>query len=156
MNSSTVAIHIYTLLKVGVSCMCTYISVAVVKVLIREILMTYCLNLSLTFDFLNFLLGRSCPISIYVHCIWSSHNGIYSYHEIFRIKLEVQYGFRSHHSCEAQLVLTTADLTIAIIINYTSRHGYSFNFSKAFDKVAHTGLVHKLQFYVYWILYCIG
>ena len=59
---------------------------------------------------------------------------------------EVQYGFRPHHSCEAQLLLTTNDLVIAID-NKLQTEMASLNFSKAFDKVAHTRLINKLDFY---------
>ena len=59
---------------------------------------------------------------------------------------EAQYGFRSHHSCEAQLLLTTNDLANAID-NKLQTDMAILDFSKAFDKVAHTRLINKLEFY---------
>ena len=55
------------------------------------------------------------------------------------ILVEVQHGFRSKHSCEAQLFLTTNDLAKAID-NKAQVDMAILDFSKAFDKVAHTRL----------------
>ena len=60
------------------------------------------------------------------------------------ILTEVQHGFRSKHSCEAQLFLTTDDLAKAID-NKTQVDMAILDFSKAFDKVAHNRLKHKLD-----------
>ena len=64
----------------------------------------------------------------------------------YNILSEVQYGFRPHHSCEAQLLLTTNDLVNAID-NKLQMDMAILDFSKAFDKVVHTGLINKLEFY---------
>ena len=64
----------------------------------------------------------------------------------YNILSEVQYGFRPHHSCEAQLLLTTNDLVIAID-NKLQMDMAILDFLKAFDKVAHTRLINKLEFY---------
>ena len=64
----------------------------------------------------------------------------------YNILSEVQYGFRLHHSCEAQLLLTTNDLVIAID-NKLQMDMAILDFLKAFDKVAHTRLINKLEFY---------
>jgi len=58
----------------------------------------------------------------------------------YNILSEVQYGFRPSHSCEAQLLLTTNDLVKAID-NKLQTDMAILDFSKAFDKVAHTRLV---------------
>ena len=52
---------------------------------------------------------------------------------------DVQYGFRSRHSCKAQLFFTTNDLAKAID-NKTQVDMTILDFSKAFDKVAHARL----------------
>ena len=59
---------------------------------------------------------------------------------------EVQYGFRSKHSCEAQLFLTTNDLT-KVIDNKAQVDMTILDFSIAFDKVSHIRLKQKLEYY---------
>ena len=60
---------------------------------------------------------------------------------------EVQYGFRSRHSCEAQLLLTTNDLIGHAVDSKLQVDIVILDFSKAFDKVAHTRLFRKSDFY---------
>ena len=59
---------------------------------------------------------------------------------------DLQHGFRAKHSCEAQLTITTQDLASAL-----NRHRQVdmvvLDFSKAFDKVQHQRLLHKLRYY---------
>ena len=66
--------------------------------------------------------------------------------ETNEILADVQYGFRSNHSCEAQLFLTIDDLTRALDkklqVDVTI-----LDFENAFDKVAHTRLIHKLYYH---------
>ena len=62
------------------------------------------------------------------------------------ILIQEQHGFRSQHSCEAQLFLTTNDLAKAIDDKVQVDMAI-LDFSKAFDKVAHNRLKHKLDFY---------
>ena len=64
----------------------------------------------------------------------------------YNILSEVQCGFRPHHSCEAQLLLTTDDLVNAID-NKIQIDIAILDFLKGFDKVAHTRLINKLEFY---------
>ena len=64
----------------------------------------------------------------------------------YNILSEVQYGFRPNHSCEAQLLLTTTDLVNAID-NKLQTDMAILDFSKAFDKVAHTRWTNKLEYY---------
>ncbi|MCY3928347.1 MAG: reverse transcriptase family protein [Acidobacteria bacterium] len=66
--------------------------------------------------------------------------------ELNDILAEAQHGFRSKHSCEAQLFLTTNDLARAIDDKIQTDMAI-LDFSKAFDKVAHVRLKHKLDFY---------
>ena len=58
----------------------------------------------------------------------------------------MQHGFRSKHSCEAQLFLTTNDLAKAIDDKVQVDMAI-LDFSKAFDKVSHNTLIHKLDFH---------
>ena len=59
---------------------------------------------------------------------------------------DTQFEFRSKHSCESQLLLTTTDLAKAIDSKLQAYVGI-LDFSKAFDKVSHSKLVYKLEFY---------
>ena len=62
------------------------------------------------------------------------------------ILLDTQFGFRSHHSCESQLLLTVDDLARGINNRQQIDIGI-LDFSKAFDKVPHLRLLHKLEHY---------
>ena len=56
------------------------------------------------------------------------------------------HGFRSRHSCESQLLLTTHDLLKQRDQGYTVDVGI-LDFSKAFDTVPHRRLINKLRIY---------
>ena len=62
------------------------------------------------------------------------------------ILTDVQYGFRSMRSCESQLFLTIDDFARAVD-NKLQVDVAILDFAKAFDKVAHARLVHKLNYY---------
>ena len=66
--------------------------------------------------------------------------------ETNEILADVQCGFRSNHSCEAQLFLTIDNLTRALDKKLQVDVAI-LDFEKAFDKVAHTRLIHKLHYY---------
>ena len=66
--------------------------------------------------------------------------------ETNNILLDTQFGFRSNHSCESQLLITIDDLTRAVDRRLQVDCAI-LDFSKAFDKVAHSRLIHKLNFY---------
>ena len=54
--------------------------------------------------------------------------------------------FRKNHSCESQLITTVNDF--ATYLNAREQIDViSVNLSKAFDKVPHQKLLHKLSFY---------
>ena len=67
---------------------------------------------------------------------------------IFRNKIltPVQHGFRSKHSCESQLLITT-DEFIQNFESKTQTDVVVLDFSKAFDVVPHQRLLHKLDHY---------
>ena len=62
------------------------------------------------------------------------------------ILIENQFGFREHHSCESQLLVTVDDIAKAIN-NKAQVDAAVLDFSKAFDKVAHSRLILKLKYY---------
>ena len=58
----------------------------------------------------------------------------------------VQHGFRSKHSCESQLLITT-DEFIQNFESKTQTDVVVLDFSKAFEVVPHQRLLHKLDHY---------
>jgi len=64
------------------------------------------------------------------------------------ILLDNQFAFRSHHSCESQLLITTDDFAKATHINNRQQIDIGIlDFAKAFDKVSRLRLLHKLEHY---------
>ena len=57
-----------------------------------------------------------------------------------------QHGFRRKRSCETQLVITTHDIA-SNLENGAQVDVILLDFSKAFDKVSHQRLLHKIQYY---------
>ena len=62
------------------------------------------------------------------------------------ILTDYQHGFRKRRSCDTQLLITTDDLAKALD-NKQQVDCIQLDFSKAFDKVSHFLLQHKLNFY---------
>ena len=63
-----------------------------------------------------------------------------------KILTPVQHGFRSKHSCESQLLITT-DEFIQNFESKTQTDVVVLDFSKAFDVFPHQRLLHKLDHY---------
>ena len=57
-----------------------------------------------------------------------------------------QHGFRAKHSCETQLIEMTDEIT-RNLDNSTQTDIIILDFTKAFDKVNHSLLIHKLHSY---------
>ena len=91
-----------------------------------------------------------CPVSItLLICKTLGHiitNQIMKHLESNNILTDVQYGFRSMRSCEAQLFLTIDDFARAVDKKLQVDVAI-LDFAKAFDKVSHARLVHKLNYY---------
>ena len=64
----------------------------------------------------------------------------------FGILTPANHGFRSKHSCESQLLLTTHDLLKHRDLGHSIDVGI-LDFSKAFDTVPHKRLINKLRIY---------
>ena len=86
----------------------------------------------------------TCICSKVMEHIMSSH--IMQHLEVSHILHDRQHGFRAKRSCESQLLELVEDLHKSM----NSGHQTDIvvmDFAKAFDKVCHTRLLHKLQWY---------
>ena len=77
------------------------------------------------------------------HIIYSH---IFSHLDQYNILCDEQHGFRHKRSCETQLILTIHDLAKSLD-NGLQSDVIFLDFSKAFDKVDHKLLLHKLDHY---------
>jgi len=77
------------------------------------------------------------------HVIYSS---IFSHLETHKILDDCQHGFRTHRSCETQLIGAITDFQ-QCLNNRKHIDAIFLDFSKAFDKVSHSKLCHKLFHY---------
>ena len=59
---------------------------------------------------------------------------------------DVQHGFRPGHSCETQLIITSQDVAHSLD-QKEQVDAVALDFSKAFDRVPHNRLLHKLHHY---------
>lgn len=62
------------------------------------------------------------------------------------ILTDCQFGFRTQHSCESQLFVTIDDIAKAMNDNLQVDTAIR-DFSKAFNKVSHSRLLYKLDYY---------
>ena len=82
----------------------------------------------------------SIPCKILEHILVSS---ILKYCEENNILCPEQHGFRRHHSCETQLI-GLVDEVSSDLANGNEVDALILDFAKAFDKVSHALLVHKI------------
>ena len=85
----------------------------------------------------------SIPCKIMEHIISNQINRHLEHHKILT---DAQHGFRQRRSCESQLVSTIGDF-ISAIEDKSQTDIVLLDFSKAFDKVSHRLLLHKLYHY---------
>ena len=62
------------------------------------------------------------------------------------ILTDSQFGFRAHHSCESQLSVTINDIAKAMD-EKLQVDAVILDFSKALDKIAHSRLLYKFEYY---------
>ena len=77
------------------------------------------------------------------HVITSNIRRHLDQHEVLT---DAQHGFRKHRSCETQLIITLQDLAKSVD-DKGQADVILLGFSKAFDKVPHKRLMHKLHHY---------
>ena len=86
----------------------------------------------------------TCICSKLLEHIMYSH--IYSHFAKYDLLCDQQHGFRQGRSCETQLLLTINDFSKSLN-NNDQTDVVLLDFSKAFDKVSHQHLFHKLHHY---------
>jgi len=74
------------------------------------------------------------------------YSHIYSHLSTHNILCDEQHGFRHARSCESQLITTVNDFA-ATLNNKGQTDAILLDFSKAFDRVSHQHLYHKLNHY---------
>ena len=75
------------------------------------------------------------------------HSNIMGHFEKNNILCDEQHGFRKKRSCESQLITTIEGIASQLPSGKDQVDVILLDFSKAFDKVPHQRLIHKLYFY---------
>ena len=85
----------------------------------------------------------SITCKVLEHVVFSN---IMSHFDKFKVLDDAQHGFRKNRSCVSQLVTTLFDF-VNTLNNKEQTDAILLDFSKAFDKVDHLGLISKLAHY---------
>ena len=75
------------------------------------------------------------------------HSNIINHFLDNEILCDNQHGFRAKHSCETQLITTIQGIASKLHTGRDQVDVILLDFSKAFDKVPHRGILHKLDHY---------
>ena len=75
------------------------------------------------------------------------HSLVMKHFDEHHILADKQHGFRRGHSCETQLIATIEGIASQICSGKHQVDIILLNFSKAFDKLPHQLLLHKLEYY---------
>ena len=75
------------------------------------------------------------------------HSNVMNHFIRYNILCDNQHGFRSRRSCETQLITTLQGITSQLKTGRDQVDVILLDFSKAFDKVPHQRLLHKLDYY---------
>ena len=86
------------------------------------------------------------PVSLTSICSKVLHSNIFNHLDQHNVLCEVQHGFRRKHFCESLLIQTIHDIASAID-KRKQTDAIIMDFSKAFDKVAHSRLFLKISQY---------
>ena len=87
-----------------------------------------------------------CTPGVFLFSIISTRLSIYNHLEEHTILCPEQHGFRRRKSCETQLISTIHDFATTLN-NAEQVDAILLDLSKAFDKVPHIRLCHKLSYY---------
>lgn len=74
------------------------------------------------------------------------HSSIMDHFDRHQVLCDEQHGFRAKRSCESQLLITTDDIA-RNMEEGDQTDIILLDFAKAFDKVPHDRLLHKMEFY---------
>ena len=74
------------------------------------------------------------------------HSSVMQHFDQYNILTDCQHGFRKRRSCESQLIVTIHDIA-KTLSEGEQVDMILLDFSKAFDKVPHQRLLHKLSYY---------
>jgi len=74
------------------------------------------------------------------------HSSIMKHFDANNILSDTQHGFRYKRSCESQLIITVQEI-VKRLAKGSQVDIILLDFAKAFDKVPHARLLHKLSYY---------
>lgn len=75
------------------------------------------------------------------------HSNVMEHFDKHKILCDEQHGFRKKRSCESQLITTIQGIASKLCSGRDQVDVILLDFSKAFDKVPHQRLLHKLDYY---------